>query len=141
MYFTTHLLTGAAVGGAAAAAGGPGWVAFLAGVVSHAALDMVPHHDYYRARYALYDIVLGLIIATVALSLHPGPGRLWGGLGGVLPDLEVALGYLLVQRGYPARRGHFPSHTGFLPHPHWPLPQGLLIQTALASVGLWLLVR
>lgn len=139
MYFTTHLLTGSTIGGAAVAAGAPPWAAFLAGLGSHAILDMVPHHDYHKARWALLDIAFGIALAALAFPGRFAAARLWGGLGGVLPDLEVAVGHLLASLGRPGWRDYFPTHSGALPHPHWGFPQGLLIQAAIAALEFCLL--
>jgi hypothetical protein len=115
------------------------WVAFLAGLVCHAVLDMVPHHDYRKVGQALLDLALAL---TLALLLFRGPAawaRWWGGLGGALPDLEVAIGHLVLSTGRPWRWSRFPTHTGALPHPRWPLPQGLWSQLVPAILAiLWL---
>ncbi|MDI6869933.1 MAG: hypothetical protein QME79_01015 [Bacillota bacterium] len=138
MYFTTHLLAGTALGEAAAAAGAPPWTAFLAGLASHAALDMVPHHDYHKARHALLDIAIGLALAALFFRGPFAAERFWGGLGGSLPDLEVAIGHLILSSGRPWR-DFFPSHTGALPHPHWPLLQGLLTQLVPAVLAVCLL--
>lgn len=140
MYFTTHLLVGAAAGGTVAAAGGPVWASFLAGLGTHAALDMVPHHDYHRACWALLDIAFGLALGALAFALSPQSARVWGGLGGVLPDLEVVAGHLAVGWGL-SWRSFFPSHSGRLPHPHWSYPLGMLSQVILAGVGFWFLTR
>ncbi len=142
MYFTTHLFAGATVGEAVAVATGRPWLVFLAGLGTHAALDMVPHHDYHQARYAVVDVAVGLALGTLVLRLHPAAAAgWWGGLGGVLPDLEVVLEHGFLLAGLPWRRSCFPSHTGLLPHPHWRLPQGLLVQAALVALGFYLLAR
>lgn len=142
MYFTTHLLVGATAGGAAAAlAGGQPWVALLAGVSTHAVLDVIPHHDYDRARWAVLDVVFGLTLASLAFRLNPPGVEFWGALGGVLPDAEVVLGHALLALGRPPRRNCFPSHSGLLPHPHSRFTLGLLVQAVLAGAGFGLLTR
>jgi hypothetical protein len=138
VYFTTHLLAGAALGKTASGLGAPVWAGFLLGLTSHAVLDVVPHHDYRRARYALLDVAAGV---AFALALFHGPfarAEWWGGVGGVLPDLEVAVGHVVLSLGRPWR-DWFPSHSGLLPHAQCPLPQGLFFQALFAGLGLCLL--
>lgn len=140
MYFTTHLMAGAAVGGALARVGLPPAWAFLAGVTSHAALDMIPHHDYHQARWALLDILAGTALAWL---VFPGPAvvaRLWGACGGVLPDLEVAVNHVRTSLGRPAGQNSFPTHSGILSHRGWVFPGGALVQAGIVLLGLLLLV-
>jgi hypothetical protein len=141
VYFTTHLLTGAALGKAAAELGLPPWTGFVAGLGSHAVLDVFPHHDYHQARHALVDLAAGTALALALFHGRFAVAEWWGGVGGALPDLEVAVGHVLLSLGRPWRRDWFPSHSGLLPHPHWPLPQGLLFQVLFAGLSFWLLVR
>lgn len=140
MYFTTHLLTGAALGKVTAGLGGPPWAGFLIGLVSHAALDVVPHHDYHQARHALADLAAGLTLAFLIFHGRFVAAEWWGAFGGTVPDLEVAVGHVVVSLGGPWRRDWFPSHSGLLPHPHWPLPKGLVFQALFAVVGFYVMV-
>lgn len=62
--------------------------AFLAGVLSHIPLDMLPH----------FDSTTEVEVTTAALGQALIAGRcglrsveFWGALGGVVPDVEVAL--------------------------------------------------
>jgi hypothetical protein len=139
--FTTHLLVGAVVGGSTALAGHPPWLAFLGGVASHAVLDMLPHHDYHRARWAVFDLAAGVALGFLALPGLSPAARLWGGLGGVAPDLEVAGNHVLLSLGRRGWRNRFPSHTGVLPHPQCSAALGFLIQFLLVASGFFLLRR
>lgn len=113
--FLVHGLVGASLG---YAAGRPD-LGLALGVVSHAALDAVPHADYSRAWQGAADVVAGTAVAYGVASLLTGgdPGSLpalWAGFaGGVLPDLEVAFNHL-VGRG--KKRLLFPSHSGLVVH-------------------------
>lgn len=100
---------------------------------------MVPHHDYHRARYALLDLLVGAALGILALHWFSTAGRLWGGLGGVAPDLEVAVDHILLSLGRRRLGSHFPSHTGLLPHPPCAPVPGMLIQVAVVAAGLVLL--
>ncbi len=141
MYVTAHALTGAVVGEAVVTAtGAHPWAALLAGLVSHAMLDVVPHHDYHRVRCALLDLAVAVTLATLLFRGSSAAARWWGGLGGALPDLEVAVGSLILSTGHPWRWSWYPTHTGLLPHPHWRWPQGLLTQLVPAVLAILLLV-
>lgn len=132
MYFTTHGLVGAALG---AAAGSPAG-AVAAGLLSHAVLDAVPHHDVPGPRWALVDIAAGALLLWL-LRRHLGPAAWWGALAATVPDLEVVLRYYRVLKPGP---WGFPSHHLPFLHHRWPLPEGALVQLALllpAILYLW----
>lgn len=134
MHFTTHLLSGAAVG---AAVGQP-VPAFVAGLLAHAVLDAVPHNDYHRVRYAIADILLGGVLYFHVVRKFGLPAQ-FGAVGGFLPDLEVALGHVILSlKPGLAWRNLFPSHSGLIPHGHASLIVGFLIQ--LTTAGLAILV-
>jgi len=129
MYFSVHVLAGAA---AASYASNP-LTALPVGLVTHALLDMVPHHDYGSIPPGVVDGLAGLLLLTV-IALGRGPVTAWGAAGGGLPDVEVFLGYFgLVKRQW------FPTHNGLLPHPQRPFRPGLwpqLLVTGLSAVRL-----
>jgi len=137
MYFTTHLLAGAALG---TGLHNP-LLALPAGLLSHAALDAVPHHDYWRAGSGALDLFcgLGILAGLMAWQARAGTGAalslLAGAAGGTLPDLELVLAYL----GVIGRRLRFPSHSGLVPHPQTSFWRGALNQGAVAALALLLL--
>ncbi len=107
MCLFTHFAAGALVGGLV----GEPLLGSLAGIASHAVLDMIPHYDHPDWRLEL----LGGVGALVLLLILPfgTKAAVWGGLGGVLPDLENLFQKLGL---YSRRRFIFPSHNGLLPH-------------------------
>jgi len=147
VHFTTHAAVGAGLGTLAAqVAPTPAGavLALTAGVVSHALLDAVPHKDSTSMTEVLVDLALGVGITWWVLAAKAAGGGLaspalllplLGALGGVLPDLEVALVYL----GWmDRRRVIFPSHTGLTPHRLLPSGWGLVTQLPFIAAGLWL---
>lgn len=132
MYFTTHLSCGLFCGALTKNSLG----ALCLGLVSHAALDMIPHHDYDSVGGAAVDIASGLVILSAMQTLFPGLSGplLWGAIGGTIPDLEVALRRIFPR--YKLRR-LFPSHSGLLPHPQREFPKGVLVQFAIIAVCLF----
>lgn len=136
MYFTTHLLTGAAVG---AAVGQP-VAGFATGVLSHALLDAIPHNDYHHVRYAGLDMVLGWTVYLHFVRAF-GPAAQLGAFGGFLPDVEVALGHVITSLKPDSHwQNHFPSHSGATPHGSAPSDAGLLVQAATAGISVLLLL-
>lgn len=100
MTFTTHLLTGAAIG----AATGNIPAAFVGGVASHFILDIIPHIDagwieiqpnIAKTKWSkklwtavIVDVAVGTLLFTLATppSVHALP-LVAGGIGGLFPDL------------------------------------------------------
>jgi len=137
VYCVTH----ATVGGLTAGTAGHPVIAFLGGVISHIVLDAVPHHDYKRLLWGVFDFILSLgIIFFFYWQPQFFPGRFfWGALGGALPDVEVVFHYLLGE-GIPRI---FPSHTGLTPHRSLKWPAGFWVQGLLiiAVVAGWCCYR
>ncbi len=100
---TTHALAGGLVG---AIIGHP-LPAFLGGVVTHAALDVVPHRDEEDPPllHLAVDALAVLSVLTVAL-LTGNVGMAAGAIGGVVPDIENVPD-IMFKRKY---RKVFPSH-------------------------------
>lgn len=131
MYYSTHLVTGAAIG---MVTGSP-VRAFIFGLLSHVLLDAIPHHDHRKVRNCVLDILGGsLIFAALYIYWQPDQAMLWGAAGGVIPDLEIALYHF----GY-IRRRVFPSHNGLAPHSGAAPVRGVLIQLLFIFVGVWIL--
>ena len=82
---------------------GSGPAAFGWGVVSHAALDLVPHEDPFGER-AEIGWTAGML-ALVAILTRRDPRSLAGAVGGALPDLEH-----LMPRVRHGGRALFPTH-------------------------------
>lgn len=102
MLATAHVIIGAAAG--LAMPNAP--LAFVAGVVSHHLMDMVPHWDsgsfYYPKKeapapsgrdllIAIVDCVIAVWVVVQLLQLPALPyearNMLWGAVGGIVPDL------------------------------------------------------
>lgn len=122
MCLFTHFAAGALVGGLTGSAA----LGAVAGLASHAALDMLPHYDHPDWR-----LELGGGIAALLLLLAM-PFASWaavsGGIAGMLPDLEN-----LFQKLGKLRRDQFvfPTHTGLLKHGRPLGPRNLFVQAAI----------
>lgn len=137
MIASVHAVTGAALG---AVTGNPA-AAFVTGLVSHGVLDAVPHTDYQTTGPGVVDGLAGLLFLTWLALAQPGGGlawaAFWGGLGGMLPDVEVAVAHLFFQ----GRMRHlYPSHTGLTPHRQVAPPLGIWTQAITFAVALALLI-
>ncbi len=114
-----HALLGAALGNSLKSKK----QAFLAGLISHFFADLTPHRDLTPATEALFAIT-----ATAAV----GAGKGWdspafhGALGGVVPDIENAVSYLLGGDGPHI----FPTHMGL---------HGRKVDELLSEIGLSLI--
>ena len=98
---TTHAL----VGGLSGALVGRPALAFVAGAVSHAVLDFLPHRDDDRLLHLIVDgcgVLVVLALAVVAGNI----GMVAGVIGGVIPDLENVPDILFKRKA----RKFFPSH-------------------------------
>lgn len=125
MYCVTHTT----VGGFTAGTAGHPILAFIGGMISHIVLDAVPHHDYKRLIFGVFDFSLTLgIIALFFWRPQLFPGRFfWGALGGALPDVEIVVRCLFRER----ITFVFPCHTGLTPHRTWKWPGGFWVQVLL----------
>ncbi|HHU52354.1 MAG TPA: hypothetical protein GXZ36_11120 [Firmicutes bacterium] len=127
MYCTTHAL----VGGFTAGSGAGLVTAFLGGLVSHLILDVVPHHDYYEAKWGVLDFLTAVSLVLFCREKFVGlPYFLPGAIGGALPDLEVALSHVTGKRWL-----IFPSHTGLTPHHRMEWPWGFFVQAFVVVVA------
>ncbi len=110
-------------------------LAFLGGIVSHIFLDLVPHWDYRTAWAGAISTALSFLTLAVLARRSNKVTIFWGGLGGMLPDLEVALAFFGLIR---SDQMVFPTHT-FLPHPQASFFISAPLQI-LFSLGLFLLL-
>lgn len=103
MTVLVHMAVGAATGTLLAGRG----AAFLAGVVGHVPLDLIPHYEFEKmwVEAAVAAAFFGGLIAAG----FGGSGVFWGALGAVLPDLENLLWRVGV---LPERAKVFPGHSG-----------------------------
>lgn len=79
--------------------------AAIAGVVGHAALDLVPHKDI--SAHKAEGMTVLLLLGVVGASCGWKSPALWCAMGGVLPDVEQVLPWTDPKRG---RRRYFPTH-------------------------------
>jgi hypothetical protein len=111
-----------------------GPAAFGWGVLSHAALDLVPHKDPFGERAEIG--MTAAMLALVATLTHLDARTLAGAVGGALPDLEHLMPW--VRRG---GRTVFPTHhaSGRL---HGSLPTRMELGTAAQlTIAAALMVR
>ncbi len=132
MNFVTHAATGAAIGRLVQRPAG----GFAAGLVSHAVLDMLPHHDYQRTVTGVIDFGLGLLFLLACGFSRSSRTGYWAILGATIPDLEVALSQFGVISEEDLK---FPTHGGLLPHVRAPRIVGALLQAALILLSVYVL--
>lgn len=129
MYFTTHMLVGAAAG----LATGNAPLGAAVGLASHTLFDAYPHHDYHRLGWGLFDLATGLTLAVLVVLPH-GASAMSGAIAASIPDLEVVL-----KKALPGWRLVSPSHTGLTPHFRLKFPWGFLTQVVVGIAALALL--
>jgi hypothetical protein len=80
--------------------------AAIAGIASHALLDLLPHKDIsaHKAEGATVLLLLGIVGSSCGWSSP----AFWCAMGGVLPDVEQVLPWTDPKRG---RRRYFPTHS------------------------------
>ena len=133
MHWTTHIVTGAALG---YLIDRPVQAA-LAGVGSHIVLDMVPHYDPDSELGYVADALLGVLAltfiagSTTIRRIDRRHALLWGAIGGALPDTELLMN--LVENVEPEQYV-FPSHDGTLPHLETDLLASTITQATLVAV-------
>lgn len=133
MHWTSHIVTGAAIGFLA----GRRSPAFLLGAGSHALFDMIPHYDPESETAFIADSLLGVfILGWLALGgsargVDPQASAFAGALGGALPDTELVVKLLT---GIDNRRLLFPTHNGTLPHPQSGRTASSIIQAGITAL-------
>jgi hypothetical protein len=161
MIGTGHLLTGGALGVAAAAVLPPALavpVALGAGVLSHHLLDLLPHTDadtfwpegprprprpWTAYIVTAVEVVLGVVLTGLLFAVqHPSPAFIAGAAGGLLPDLldEVPLWQARFRRtglGAAWHRWHLRLHCASMANA-W--RTGLVIDAVVVAGGLCLLL-
>ncbi len=122
MCLFTHFAAGALAGGAT----GNVYLGAVAGLASHAVLDVIPHYDHPDWRIELTGGILSLLLLLL-MPFASWPAVV-GGLFGMVPDLEN-----LFQKLGRMRRDQFvfPTHTGLLPHGRTLGPKTLAWQVAI----------
>lgn len=131
MYYSTHLVAGATAGFLAESP----VEGFALGVLTHIVLDVIPHHDHETVVNCFLDVAAGTAaFLLVMVIFRPDMRILWGAVGGVLPDIEIPLFHFRL-----IRRRFFPSHSGWFPHLSTTRVRGLLVQTLVIILGLWIL--
>ena len=113
-------------------------LAFGLGLLSHAAGDVIPHHDMGPTEVPL---LVGTMLRIVQQHGWNSP-QFWGALGAICPDFEHIPAEL---RDDPRRveampEKMFPTHNGKLEHAKWPYDEklGVAMQVVLFIGGLWL---
>jgi len=127
MICAVHALVGAAVGKASRHTGG----AFVAGVITHAIGDLLPHKDFDPKTEAP---LLAATMAAIAWRHGFKSPEFWGAVGGFAPDFENAAQVVKLIR---PDQMVFPTHQG--DHVHGrktesALPQGILALACAAYV-------
>ncbi|MCK9994808.1 MAG: hypothetical protein KAH56_00845 [Candidatus Krumholzibacteria bacterium] len=130
MCLFTHFAAGALAGGVT----GNVYLGAVAGVASHAVLDVIPHYDHPSWRLELVGGLAGLVLLLL-MPFTSWPAII-GGIFGMIPDLEN-----LFQKLGRLRRDQFlfPTHTGLLPHGRELGPKTLVWQAAI-FVGCFVLL-
>lgn len=102
MMLVPHTCLNAAIGSMFRSNG----AAVVAGLVSHAALDLLPHKDIsaHKAEGAMVLLLLGIVGSSCGWKSP----SFWCAMGGVLPDVEQVLPWTDPKRG---RRRYFPTHS------------------------------
>ncbi|HEX8234733.1 MAG TPA: hypothetical protein VF600_02160 [Abditibacteriaceae bacterium] len=113
-------------------------LAFVCGVASHFAGDVVPHKDVGPLET---PIVFGTMARIAQVHGWNSP-QFWGALGGILPDFEHIPAELRrdPRRVDPMPEKLFPTHNGTVAHGEWPLHNalGVAMQIVLYVGGLYL---
>lgn len=140
MHWTTHIVSGAALGYLI----GRPLPAAAAGFALHPVLDAAPHHDPDSELGYVADSLSGCAVLALLLargrtrSSQAGRSAIWGAIGAGLPDVE-----LLAKLFWHVRTEDyiFPWHNGSLPHNQAHAEGSTLLQVALVALALLLVLR
>lgn len=105
--------------------------AFVAGMATHALLDVAPHAEIDDTMWELWSTAVG-VVALAARFGWKSP-IVWGAIGGVLPDAEHVL-----PRAVRPRHALFPSHNIDVLHsenPELAVPAWVQVVVGAAVVG------
>lgn len=108
------------------------FLAFGAGVISHLALDMMPHREW----SPVWGEVLGgvlLLIIIASLALPRDPSMFLGAVGAAIPDLEIILAITWLEKKPNQLRLFF--HRFRQPVAYSLFAQSLQVWIFLAAVG------
>ncbi len=123
MYWSSHVAVGSVLGLKSRSVS----KAFLSGLVSHIAMDLIPHYDFDLLPLQVADFVIGLQIVKFMISSSSSRKNriFFGALGAGLPDIEGALVLL----------GLLPENMAifhrFFPHPSTKLERSLIAEGLL----------
>ena len=117
----THVAAGALAGALSPWA----WLAPVAGLGSHVALDVVPHYDIDDMRIEIALAVL--VFASLLLLGARSPAIVLGAFFGAAPDIENLLWKL---GKIPEERKVFPGHGRLIRHGRPAGPSSLVLQAA-----------
>lgn len=138
MFAVTHFLVGSMLG---QAVGNP-YAACALGLASHIVLDAIPHSDYSKIVHGVVDLAAVATVACISIRTAAGRSALTGGLAAILPDLEVAIAHLRIEKDKASCKNKFlfPSHSGFIRHGRLRPPWGIATQIA-AIVIVWIVSK
>jgi hypothetical protein len=142
MLLSVHATVGAVIGANVSTP----LLAFVLGFISHFILDIIPHGDEalikayrndFKNRGMLYLIIFDLASTIILLfllfysqKLNFTPIVLWGILGGVIPDVMVAINEITHKHFCRTQKIHCWTHDKISQKLNWtmPLKLGLLLQ-------------
>ncbi len=134
MHWTTHIITGANLGGAL---DNPA-LAGLLGYASHALLDAIPHHDPDREIGYVIDSMLGGLILLYLRKkdkYKQSPNLssvLSGAFFSSMPDLELVV---KIFGDVKAERFFFPTHNGEVQHRRISFWISLFLETSIVALS------
>lgn len=148
MLLSVHATVGAIIGENV----GTPLLAFILGFISHFILDIIPHGDEelikayrndFKNRGMLYLIIFDLISTITLLALlflfHKISFNytvIWGIIGGVVPDLMVAINEITHKHFSRTHKVHCWTHDKLCCNLNWtmPLKLGLLLQLLIITL-------
>lgn len=135
MWLSAHTAAGGAIG---ARVGRPVWVVAILGVLSHIALDLVPHWDYDVLAPVVLLATIDTLLAVgllILMARRCGRAALACAVGGVfaaIPDIEEPFVHFGVIDRY-----LFVSHIPAFPHGEATAAIGIPLQIGVIALSLW----